>query len=96
MIGSLLDLPFELYNTFRIEQRFGFNRMTWRLWSRPTLVKGIRGRRAVIGLPIAALMLWLMHAAGPSSGGCGPGASWMGFNLLILVALPDADRATLQ
>ena len=32
LIGSLLELPFELYGTFRIEQRFGFNRMTWRLY----------------------------------------------------------------
>ena len=28
LIGGVLDLPFELYSTFRIEQRFGFNRMT--------------------------------------------------------------------
>ena len=32
LIGGLLDAPFEIYNTFRIEQRFGFNRMTWRLY----------------------------------------------------------------
>ncbi len=32
LIGALLDLPFELYSTFRIEQRFGFNRMTPRLF----------------------------------------------------------------
>ena len=36
LIGSLLELPFELYGTFRIEQRFGFNRMTWRLYRRST------------------------------------------------------------
>ena len=34
LIGGLLELPFELYGTFRIEQRFGFNRMTWRLYAR--------------------------------------------------------------
>ena len=28
IIGAALDLPFELWRTFRIEQRFGFNRMT--------------------------------------------------------------------
>ena len=37
-------LPFELYDTFRIEQRFGFNRMTWRLWL-ADMVKGLAGRR---------------------------------------------------
>jgi len=28
LISSLIDLPFELYRTFRLEQRFGFNKMT--------------------------------------------------------------------
>src|SRR5471030_2316328 len=28
LIGALLDLPFELYSTFRLEQRFGFNKTT--------------------------------------------------------------------
>ena len=32
LIGGLLELPFDLYGTFRIEQRFGFNRMTWKLY----------------------------------------------------------------
>ena len=32
LIGGALDLPFELYSTFRIEQRFGFNRMTAKLF----------------------------------------------------------------
>ena len=62
VISSLLDLPFELYSTFRIEQRFGFNRMTWRLYATDTL-KGL-GLAAVIGLPIAALILWIMGTAG--------------------------------
>eukprot|EP01136_Pigoraptor_vietnamica_P000384 Opistho-1_new@25631 len=59
LIGALLDLPWELYNTFRIEQRFGFNRMSWKLY----LIDGLKGLLvgAVIGLPIAALILWLTH-----------------------------------
>jgi len=32
VIGSALELPFDLYSTFRIEHRFGFNRMTWKLY----------------------------------------------------------------
>ena len=43
-IGGVLDLPFELYSTFRIEQRFGFNRMTWKLYLADTL-KGVVHRR---------------------------------------------------
>ena len=32
LIGGLLELPFTLWQTFRLEERFGFNKMTWRLW----------------------------------------------------------------
>jgi STE24 endopeptidase len=31
-IGGLLELPFTLYQTFVVEERFGFNKMTWKLW----------------------------------------------------------------
>ena len=63
VVGSLIDLPFDAWRTFRIEQRFGFNRMTPAMWV-ADLVKGaIVG--AVIGIPLAALVLWLMAAAGP-------------------------------
>ncbi|MCX2863207.1 M48 family metallopeptidase [Paucibacter sp. PLA-PC-4] len=85
VIGALLDLPFELYNTFRIEQRFGFNRMTWRLYVADAAKSALVG--ALIGLPIAALILWLMGAAGELWWLWAWGA-WMGFNLLILVLYP--------
>ncbi|BDI07760.1 M48 family metallopeptidase [Sphaerotilus microaerophilus] len=62
VIGAALDLPFDLWRTFRLEQRFGFNRMTWGLWLRDLLMGSLLG--ALIGLPLAALMLWLMAAAG--------------------------------
>lgn len=85
LIGALLDLPFELYNTFRIEQRFGFNRMTWRLYLADSAKGAMVG--ALIGLPIVALILWLMGAAGALWWLWAWGA-WMGFNLLILVLYP--------
>jgi STE24 endopeptidase len=62
VVGAALDLPFDLWRTFRLEQRFGFNRMTWGLWLRDLLMGSLLG--ALIGLPLAALMLWLMAAAG--------------------------------
>jgi STE24 endopeptidase len=85
VIGALLDLPFELYSTFRIEQRFGFNRMTWKLYLADMLKGALVG--AVIGLPIAALMLWIMGAAGAFWWLWAWGA-WMVFNLLVLVLYP--------
>ena len=85
VISGLLELPFDLYATFRLEQRFGFNRMTWRLWladAAKGLLVGI-----VVGLPIAALILWIMGATGPLWWLWAWGA-WMGFNLLALVLYP--------
>jgi STE24 endopeptidase len=85
LIASLLDAPFELWSTFRIEQRFGFNRMTWRLYLSDT-VKGLLVGIAV-GLPIIALVLWLMAAAGPWWWLWAWGA-WVGFQLLMLLLYP--------
>jgi len=61
-IGALIELPFDWVATFRLEARFGFNRMTWRLWL-ADLAKGAV-LAAAIGLPIVAAVLWIMAAAG--------------------------------
>jgi STE24 endopeptidase len=85
VLGALLDLPFELYSTFRIEQRFGFNRMTLKLYLADMLKGALVG--AVIGWPIAALMLWIMGATGALWWLWAWGA-WMAFNILVLVLYP--------
>jgi STE24 endopeptidase len=85
VIGGIIDLPFTLYQTFVIEERFGFNKMTFKLW----LLDGIKSTLigALIGLPIAALILWLMGAAG-NLWWLWTWCVWMGFNLLLLVLYP--------
>jgi STE24 endopeptidase len=62
VIGSVLELPFSLWQTFKLEQRYGFNKMTVRLW----LVDLVKNTfvSIVLGLPILALVLWLMGATG--------------------------------
>ncbi|KQT11511.1 M48 family metallopeptidase [Ramlibacter sp. Leaf400] len=85
VIGGLLELPFSLYSTFVVEQRFGFNKTTWGLWLADAAKGLVLG--AVIGLPIAWLILWLMGAAG-SWWWLWAWAVWMGFNLLLLVLYP--------
>ncbi len=85
LIGGLIDLPFDLYRTFVVEQSFGFNRMTLRLYLLD-MAKGIL-LGAVIGLPIAAIILWLMGAAG-STWWLWAWGVWVAFNLLILVLYP--------
>ncbi|WP_374608813.1 M48 family metallopeptidase [Diaphorobacter nitroreducens] len=85
LIGGVLDLPFSLYGTFVVEERFGFNKMTWKLWLADTVKSTLLG--AAIGLPIAWLILWLMGAAG-TWWWLWAWATWMGFNLLLLVIYP--------
>ncbi|MDP2742094.1 MAG: M48 family metallopeptidase [Hydrogenophaga sp.] len=85
LIGGLVSLPMSWWSTFRIEERFGFNKMTPGMWVGDLLKGTLVG--ALIGLPIAALMLWLMGAAGPLWWIWAWGA-WMAFNLLLLVLYP--------
>lgn len=85
LISGLLDLPFTLYSTFKIEERFGFNKMTFALWLTDAIKGVLVG--AVIGLPIVALILWLMSSAG-SVWWLWAWCAWMGFNLLVLVLYP--------
>jgi len=85
LFNGLAELPVSLYQTFVIEQRFGFNRMTPRLWL-SDLFKGVLVG-ALIGLPVAALLLWIMGSAGPWWWLWAWGA-WMAFNLLLLMIYP--------
>jgi STE24 endopeptidase len=85
VISGVIDLPFTLYQTFVIEERFGFNKMSFKLWLTDLVKSTALG--AAIGLPIAALILWLMGATG-RLWWLWAWAVWMGFNLLLLVIYP--------
>ena len=62
LVGGLLDLPLSLYQTFVLEQKFGFNKMTWKLWFSDSLKGLVLG--LVLGVPLIAMVLWLMQAGG--------------------------------
>jgi STE24 endopeptidase len=62
LIGGVIGLPLSLVQTFGVEQRFGFNKMTPALWL-SDLLKGLLVG-AVLGLPLLWLVLWLMEAGG--------------------------------
>lgn len=85
VISSLIDLPGTLYQTFVLEERFGFNQTTLRLWLTDLAKSTLLG--AVIGLPIAAAILWLMGSAGGLWWLWAWGL-WTGFNLLLMWAYP--------
>ncbi|MDH4060792.1 MAG: M48 family metallopeptidase [Aquincola sp.] len=84
-IGGLIEMPLDVWSTFRIEQRFGFNRMTWRLYVIDAAKGVLMG--VLIGTPIAALVLWIMGAAG-SWWWLWAWIAWTGFQLLMLVLYP--------
>lgn len=85
VLSSAVDLPFSLYRTFVIEERFGFNKMTPRLFV-VDLVKGaLLG--AAIGLPVLAAVLWLTERMG-EYWWLYVWLFWLGFNLLALLIYP--------
>ena len=85
LVGAALELPFDVYSTFVVEQRFGFNRVTPRLFVTDMIKGAIVG--AVIGLPLAALILWIMGALG-ATWWLWAWVAWVAFNLVLLVLYP--------
>jgi STE24 endopeptidase len=85
LISALLDLPFSLYRTFRIEQRFGFNRMTPALFISDLFKQTLL--LLLLGGPLTALVLWLMESTGDRWWLYVWGV-WSGFSLLMLWAYP--------
>ena len=57
--SSILGLPFELYETFKIEAEFGFNNTTLKTFISDKIKGVLLG--AIIGLPVLSLILWLFE-----------------------------------
>ncbi|WP_028602169.1 M48 family metallopeptidase [Ottowia thiooxydans] len=85
LLNGVIDLPLAWYQTFVIEERFGFNKMTPKLWLADLFKSTVVG--IAIGLPLAALVLWLMNATG-SLWWLWTWVAWMGFSLLMMVIYP--------
>lgn len=84
-ISGLLDLPFDYYRQFVLEQRFGFNKMTLKLWL-ADMAKGV-AIGAVIGLPLIWVVLTLMAKTG-AWWWLYAWLVWSGFQLLMMVLFP--------
>ncbi len=63
VLTSLFELPFDLYDTFVIEERHGFNRQTPRGFA-IDLAKGV-ALAVALGGPVLAAILWIMERMGP-------------------------------
>jgi len=59
-VNEILTLPFDLYNTFKIEAQFGFNKTTMQTFLTDKLKGGILA--VILGGPILALLLWLFSS----------------------------------
>jgi STE24 endopeptidase len=84
-IASILDLPMSLYDTFRIESKFGFNRMTLGLFFKDLLKSWLI--TLLVLPPLITLILWLMAHAG-AYWWLSVWAVWISFSLLMLWAYP--------
>ncbi len=86
LLSSLLGTPFDLYRTFVIEARFGFNKMTLKLY----LLDATKGLLlgVVLGLPLLFGVLWLMERMGANWWLYVWGV-WVTFNLLLLFIYPS-------
>ncbi|MBN3500490.1 M48 family metallopeptidase [Burkholderia cenocepacia] len=85
VITGVIDVPFEYYRQFGIEQRFGFNRMTKRLFFTDMLKNSLLG--AALGLPLLFVVLWLMNQAG-SLWWLWTWIVWVAFQMLVLLIYP--------
>lgn len=85
VITGVIDVPFEYYRQFGIEQRFGFNRMTKRLFFTDMLKNTLLG--AVLGLPLLFVVLWLMNQTG-SLWWLWTWIVWVAFQMLVLLIYP--------
>lgn len=63
ILSDILTIPFQLYSTFVIEEKYGFNKTTPRIF----IVDKLKGYllAAVIGGPLLALMIYLIQTIGP-------------------------------
>jgi STE24 endopeptidase len=61
-ISAALDLPFSIYSTFVIEEKFGFNRTTIKTFITDMIKGSLLG--LAIGVPLLYIILWLMQQTG--------------------------------
>jgi STE24 endopeptidase len=85
VISALVDLPFDYYRTFVVDQRFGFNKMTPGMFFTDMVKHGIVG--LLIGAPILFVALWLMQGAG-DFWWLYLWVVWSLFNLIMLALYP--------
>jgi STE24 endopeptidase len=85
LVLGLPGLPFDWWSTFRLEERFGFNKSSQKLW----VVDKVKGLIVgfVIGYPLLTLLVFLVTAAGSLWWVWGFAVFFL-FQLVMVVAYP--------
>ncbi len=85
LLTGAAELPIAWYRQFRLEERFGFNRMTMRLWLLDLAKATAIG--TLLGVPLLAGVIALMERAG-DAWWLWTWLVWVAFNLVVLVVYP--------
>ena len=85
LVSSLLELPFSVYSTFVIEERFGFNRTTVKTFITDMIKGAVLG--LALGVPLLWIILWLMEQSG-ELWWVYAWLVWTAFSLLIMWIYP--------
>lgn len=86
VVSGIVSLPFGLYRTFVIEEQFGFNKLTWKLYVTDA-IKGVL-LSAVIGIPLLLAVFWLMEKMG-ALWWLYVWLFWLAFSLAMLAIYPN-------
>lgn len=85
IISGLVEIPFDYYKQFTVDERFGFNRMSRGLFFGDIAKHALVG--AAMGAPVLFAALWLMQEAG-SAWWLYLWVVWSAFNVLMLAIYP--------
>lgn len=85
LVSAAIDIPFEFYKTFTVDEKFGFNKMTKAMFFSDLAKHGLVG--LALGLPILFVALWLMQGAG-SYWWFYLWVVWSVFNIIMLAVYP--------
>ena len=62
-IGDVAEIPFDIYDTFVLEKKYGFSTITWRLWL-TDLIKSVIISAVLMGFMLAAFMAFILYLPG--------------------------------
>jgi STE24 endopeptidase len=82
---SIVEIPLSYYRTFVVEQQFGFNKMTRRMFISDLVKQALLS--LLLGIPLLFCILWLMEKMG-TNWWLYAWFAWITFNLLVLAIYP--------